>query len=232
MCILSGYSPHPPEPLTHMHTHVHIHAHADAHTHTCTHTCTRTRTHTHAYTHTHVHTHTHTSQHLPTASIIVYNMYNGRCGEIQGLGDSTNVVACGTVRTADSQHYGQVPVTCNTSRFGHLHDGLNRHQHFMTCVECQTVALANRTLSCAMPNPKVGSNCKSISIHFSYMYGCFALLQAHQCSALTNMYSHTYGCANVDACAPPPPHTHHHTPACVNTHRKHSYTATRYTGMY
>ena len=180
MCILSGYSPHPPEPLTHMHTHVHIHAHADAHTHTCTHTCTRTRTrtrtHTHMHTHTHVHTHTHTSQHLPTASIIVYNMYNGRCGEMQGLRDSTNVVACGTVRTADSQHYGQVPVTCNTSGFGHLHDGLNRHQHFMTCVECQTVALANRTLSCAMPNPKVGSNCKSISIHFSCMYGCFALL--------------------------------------------------------
>ena len=182
MCILSGYSPHPPEPLTHMHTHVHIHAHADAHTHTCTHTCTRTRTrthtHTHAYTHTctHVHTHTHTSQHLPTASIIVYNMYNSRCGEMQGLRDSTNVVACGTVRTADSQHYGQVPVTGNTSGFGHLHDGLNRHQHVMTCVECQTVALANRTLSCAMPNPKVGSNCKSISIHFSCMYGCFALL--------------------------------------------------------
>ena len=207
---------------THTHAHIHAHAHARAHTHT----------HTHAYTHTHVHTHTHTSQHLPTASIFVYNMYNGRCGEIQGLGDSTNVVACGTVRTADSQHYGQVPVTCNTSGFGHLHDGLNRHQHFMTCVECQTVALANRTLSCAMPNPKVGSNCKSISIHFSCMYGCFALLgliSAVHSLICTVIHMDVQMLMHVHS---PPPHTHHHTPACVNTHRKHSYTATRYTGMY
>ena len=62
----------------------------------------------------------------------------------------------GTVRTADSQHYHQATVNCNTSGFGHLHlhDGLNR-QHFMTCAECQTIPLAKRTVSHAMLNLKV-----------------------------------------------------------------------------
>ena len=92
--------------------------------------------HTHMHTHAHIHAHARTHTQVSTfllLPLLYIRMYNGRCGEMQGSRDSTNVVASGTVRNADSKHYSQVLATRNTSGFGHLHDGLNKRQHFMIC---------------------------------------------------------------------------------------------------
>ena len=65
-------------------------------------------------------------------------------------------------------------------------------------------------IMCKAKSCRVAGNCKSTVSPFHVRL--FHPIGAHQCSALTNMHSHTYGCANVTCIwippPPPPPYTY------------------------